>query len=286
MDLPQSSFLVKMVVKASEKLPPFPDVVWKVVPLVQKMAPVSEIEAVIKYDQVITARVLSMSQSPQFARRQKIDSLQDAIVALGDQQLLMVILTACSSKYYGADTSGYELPPGELWEHAVATALMTEIVSRQLGRGKVLTAYTAALLHDIGKTVLASFVKSYLESVLRLVSEKGIRFLDAEREILGVDHQELGAMIARRWQLPAEVVTAIAYHHNPSEAPDHRELVSLVYVANRMVSAMGIGCGVDGFLQPNHDEVFVEMGITSHMVEKFLADLVEAIQETKQFLAV
>jgi putative nucleotidyltransferase with HDIG domain len=285
MESSEQTALVKEVLKAAEKLPPFPDIVWKVVPLVQKMASVNEIEAVIKYDPVITAKVLSLSQSPQFGRRQNIANLKDAIVALGDQQLLMVIMAACTSTYYANDTSGYDLAEGELWEHAVATALMTEIVARKLGKGKILAAYTAALLHDIGKTVLNFYVNSYFDSILSVVREKKIRFLEAERLILGVDHQELGALIARKWRLPDEVVTAIAYHHCPMDAKESTELVGLIYVANRMVSALGIGCGVDGFLQPNQDEVFVEMGISSQMVEKFLADLIEAFQKTKKFIA-
>lgn len=285
MESPKQAALVKEVLKAAENLPPFPDVVWKVVPLVQKMAPVNEIEAVIKFDQVITAKVLAMSQSPQFARRQSIGSLKDAIVALGDQQLLMVIMAACSSRYYSKDTSGYDLSEGELWEHSVATALMTEIVGTHLGHGKLLTAYTAALLHDIGKTVLHFYVKSYFDSILALVQEKRMRFLEAERQVLGIDHQQIGSLIARRWRLPAEVVNAIAFHHVPMEAKENADLVGLVYVANRMVSALGIGCGMDGFLQPNQDEVFVQMGITSRMVERFLADLVEAMRQTREFLA-
>lgn len=285
MESPKQAALVKEVLKAAENLPPFPDVVWKVVPLVQKMAPVNEIEAVIKFDQVITAKVLAMSQSPQFARRQSIGSLKDAIVALGDQQLLMVIMAACSSRYYSKDTSGYDLSEGELWEHSVATALMTEIVGTHLGHGNLLTAYTAALLHDIGKTVLHFYVKSYFDSILALVQEKHMRFLEAERQVLGIDHQQIGSLIARRWRLPAEVVNAIAFHHVPMEAKENADLVGLVYVANRMVSALGIGCGMDGFLQPNQDEVFVQMGITSRMVERFLADLVEAMRQTREFLA-
>jgi len=286
MESPKQASLVKEVLKAAENLPPFPDVVWKVVPLIQKMAPVNEIEAVIKYDPAITARVLSLSQSPQFARKQKVSCLKDAIVTLGDQQLLQVIMAACASRYYSNDASGYDLAEGELWEHAVATALMTEIVARHLGREKILTAYTAALLHDIGKTVLHLYVKSYFDSILSLVRENKMRFLEAERQILGVDHQQLGALIARNWRLPAEVVTAIAYHHCPMNAKENNDLLGLVYVADRMVSALGIGAGVDSFLQPNQDDVFQEMGITSQMVEKFLADLIEAFQRTKQFLSV
>ena len=275
------------VLEASEKLPAFPEVVWKVMPLIRDMAPVQEIEAVIKYDPVITAKVLNFSQSAHFARRQTITSLRDAIVLMGQQQLIQVIMAACASRYFeGTEpAAGYDLREGELWEHAVAVALMTEIVGRRLSYENILSAYTAALLHDIGKTVLNHYVKAYFDSILNLVREKKMRFLDAERQVLGIDHQQLGTMIARRWKFPVEVTTAIEYHHYPLQAKEHRTLVSIIHIADRMVSAMGIGCGVDSLMQPNQDEVFVELGITSRMVDQCLVELVEALRETKQFLA-
>lgn len=285
MSSPPSPPPLKEVLEAARKLPPFPDVVWKVMPLIQRMAPVSEIESVIKYDPIITARVLAYSQSPHFSRRHAVRSLRDAIVSLGEHQLVQVIVTACSERYYAGQTSaGYDLREGELWEHAVGTALMTEIVGRRLGQENLFTAYTAALLHDIGKIVLSGYVESTFESILSLVKQKGMRFLDAERQVLGIDHQQLGVLIAERWNLPQEVSTAIGFHHSPQQAQDNRDLVALVYVSNRMVSALGIGCGVDGFLQPNQDEVFARLGIRPGMVDEFLADLVEAMKETRQFL--
>ena len=284
MSSPQTP-LVQKVLDAAGTLPPFPDVMWKVMPLIRAMAPVQEIEAVIKYDPVITAKVLSYSRSPHFARKHTIGSLRDAIVLLGQQQLIQVIVAACSARYFQGETPGYDLQQGEAWEHAVATALMTEIIARRLGLEQSLTAYTAALLHDIGKTVLSVFVHDHFERILALVSEKKMRFLDAEREVLGIDHQQLGTMVAERWRLPAEVIIAIGYHHRPKEAPENKDMVSLIYVANRLVSGIGIGTGVDSFLQPNQDEVFVEMGITPRMSEQFLIDLVEAMKEARQFLA-
>jgi putative nucleotidyltransferase with HDIG domain len=285
MSSPPSPPPLKEVLEAAQKLPPFPDVVWKVMPLIQKTAPISEIESVIKYDPIITAKVLAFSQSPHFSRRHSISSLRDAIVFLGEQQLIQVIVTACSERYYaGQIPAGYDLREGELWEHAVSTALMTEIVGRRLGQENLFTAYTAALLHDIGKIVLSGYVESYFESILSLVKQKRMRFLDAEREVLGIDHQQLGVLISERWKLPPEVTTAIGFHHSPQQAEANRDLVALVYVSNRMVSALGIGCGVDGFLQPNQDEVFAQLGISPDMVDQFLADLVEAMKETKQFL--
>jgi putative nucleotidyltransferase with HDIG domain len=285
MDPLQASPLVKEVVEAAKKLPPFPEVVWKVMPLIKRMAPVKEIEAVIKYDQAITAKVLALSQTAYFSRRRDIETLQDAIVALGDQQLISVIMTACSARYYANDATGYDLREGELWEHSVASALMSEIVGQRLGLEKALTAYTAALLHDIGKTVLNFFIESYFDDIFSLVQDKKMRFIDAEREILGIDHQQLGSLIAQQWQFPPQVVTAIRYHHNPKRATEGRDLAGLMYVVNRMVSAVGIGAGVDGFQQPNEDEMFDELGVTHRMVDEFLMELIEALARTRQFLS-
>ena len=285
MDSIQASPVLKEVIEAAKDLPPFPDVVWKVMPLLKKMAPVKEIEAVIKFDQAITARILALSQSPHFGRRRNIDSLHDAIIALGDQQLIFVIMTACTSRYFSGESGGYDLREGELWEHSVAAALMSEIVGRQIGFQKMLTAYTAALLHDIGKTVLNLYIRNYFDDIFSLVQSKKMRFIDAERQVLGIDHQQLGSLIAQHWKFPPQVITAIGYHHCPKKATDDKDLAGFIYIVNRMVSAIGIGAGVDGFEQPNEDDLFVEMGVTHRMVEGALADLVEAMEKTRQFLS-
>lgn len=276
---------LEQIIHAAESLPPFPDVVWKVMPLVQQMAPVAEIEAVIRYDQAITARVLTLSQSAYYARRHAISSLRDAIVCLGQQQLLKVVMAACCMRYFETRPAGYDLREGELWEHAVATALMAELLAKRLGWKNIFTAYTAALLHDIGKTVLHFYVETCSDSILALVRDKSLRFLDAEREVLGIDHQQLGMIIARHWDFPKDVAIAVGYHHSPLDAVESQDLAGLVYMANRMVSALGIGCGVDGFLQPNQDEAFIRAGITLSMVEHLLADLVEVLKQTKEALS-
>lgn len=273
------------VIRASESLPPFPDVMWKVIPLLKRMAPVNEIEAVIRYDQAITTKVLALSQSTYYARRHAVGSLKDAIVYLGQQQLLKVILAASTSRYFKDGAVGYDLREGELWEHAVATALMTEIVGKELGWKDSLIAYTAGLLHDIGKTILNLFVETYFDSIFSLVREQNMRFIEAERQVLGIDHQQLGMVITRRWRFPEAVVAAIGHHHSPLQVTQHQDLVRLVYVANRMVSALGVGCGVDGFMQPNQDQVFAELGINTRMAEKLLADLAVVLQEVRQFLS-
>lgn len=273
------------ILRVAEQLPPFPDVVQKVMPLLERMAPVEEIEAVIQYDQVIAAKVLALARSPHYTRTQPARSLKEAIVSLGQRALVEVILAACSARFQDHAVQGYDLRDGELWEHAVGTAIMADRIAETIGSAERLTAYTAGLLHDIGKTVLNHYVDHYLDRIIQTIKKQKESFLEAERDILGIDHQELGGLIATRWNFPPSVVSGIAHHHSPQESTANGQVAAVVYAANRMVASMGIGAGVDGFLNPNQDHVFETLGLDVRTTEKLMADVFVALEETKKFLS-
>ncbi len=221
---------------------------------------------------------------PHYARSQPARSLKEAIISLGQRALVEVILAACSARFQDEAVQGYDLRDGELWEHAVGTAIMADRIAERIGNGERLTAYTAGLLHDIGKTVLNHYVDHYLDRIIQAIRTRKQTFLEAEREILGIDHQELGGLIAGRWNFPPAVVAGIAHHHSPRETDKNREVAAIVYAANRMVAAMGIGAGVDGFLNPNQDHVFEALELDGRTIEKLMADVFVALDETKKFL--
>ena len=228
-----------------------------------------------------------MSRSPIYARRHSIGSLRDAIIALGQKELIKVVLAACSARYFKGSTEGYDLREGELWEHAVGVAIMTEILASFLNNKNVFTLYTAGLLHDIGKTVLHFHVKDQFENIIKLVKDKNMHFLDAEREILGIDHQQLGGLIAKKWNFPDVVVAAIRFHHEPTKAAiKFQEIAKIVHLANIMVATMGIGCGVDGLTQPGEEAIFKEMGITSKKISELLAEFGDRFKAIKDFLEI
>lgn len=276
---------IDRIIAQAQRLPPFPDVVHKLMPLLRELAPVKQIEEVIKYEPVIAARVIAISRSPYYARLRRVESLRDAIVVLGQKQLIQVVMTACASQYFRGSMEGYDLREGELWEHAVGVAIMAEILGERLRRPNVLTLYTTGLLHDIGKTVLNFYVKEEFERIITEVRQNKKKFLDAEREILGIDHQQLGGLIAKKWNFPDSVVAGIRFHHEPRKVQDkYRDIANILYVSNRMVSSVGIGCGIDGFLNPNRDEVFNDLNITSRMVEELLAKFGDAFRDVKEFI--
>lgn len=272
------------ILRAVDRLPPFPKVVTRVIPLLRAMAPISEIEAVIRYDQAITARVLSIARSPFFARRYKIRSLRDAIIFLGQRQLVEIILMACSAHYFRGQLRSYDLREGELWAHSVATALLSQIIAEDLQRQRALTIYTAGLLHDIGKTVLDRQVPDYFDTIYLLLQDRQITFLEAEREVIGINHQDLGSLIAHRWNFPSEVQVGIRFHHNPLDAKQHQDLAAILYAANRIVHSIGIGVSAGDFLQPDADEILQKLGITQDRIDAYFLKIIEAMEDARSFL--
>ncbi len=260
------------ILAMAEKLPPFPDVVWKVMSLIRTTAPVSEIEAVIKYDPAITAKVLALSRSAYYGRKHDVSSLQDAILVLGGHRLVQVILTASAYRFFQGTSK--QTSERDLWRHSVSVAVLSEMVARRLKYNKVLVSYTGGLLHDIGKTVLDWHARIYLGCSLSQLGKKGIPSIEAERNALSIDHQELGETIARRWKLPADIVTVIGCHHNPEKANGDQVIAAIVYVADMMVTAMESG---DEAFDPESDLIFRKLGISYALSGEFQHNLTEAM---------
>jgi HD-like signal output (HDOD) protein len=122
---------------------------------------------------------------------------------------------------------------------ATGARMVTEHINRKLSE----EAYYAGLMCDIGKL---AFEKLLRTSDTSLPEWNGSSFLEMERIHFGVDHAMLGAEMARRWHLPDELVAAIAYHHNPSEAQDYVMIASAVHVADAAMMMLGVGVGKDG----------------------------------------
>jgi putative nucleotidyltransferase with HDIG domain len=272
--------LVKDIIATAEKLPPFPDIAWKVSHLARTMAPVQEIEEIVKYDQAITAKILRLGNSAYYGRQYEIRSVKDAILLLGSKRLIQAVLTACASRYFSGPNSGEDRV---LWEHSVTSALLSEIVARRFDRVGALALYTAALLHDIGSTIVSVYFKVYRQLHLRR-SWGECDTVSAERRTLGIDHQELGGIITRNWKFPSEISAAIEHHHNPEKAGLYSEITSLVYLADRMAESFEESAKPESKkIDPEADPIFKKLGITQKMILDFKSELgtgVKGILET------
>lgn len=278
---------VEAILKSSKQLPPFPAVVQRVLQLVEDpRSSARQVVEVIQYDQSITAHVLRICNSAFFGLRRPVHSLHEALVKIGFNELMEIILSRSSAQLVSKACPGYDLEGGDLWRHSVTCALLSQIISRRLNQKPTPTQFTAALLHDIGKIILSEFVRDQFAAISGLIEKGGRSFIEAEKEVLGIDHAELGSKISEAWQFPKVIVLAIRYHHTPLLAPEHKEMVNLIYLCDLVSLLMGIGGGADGLSYHAHNEIMEKYRLNEKDIEQFILQFNERFKQVEAMLQI
>ena len=224
------------------ELQPIPQVALKILRIINEANyEIKNVTEEIRKDQVISARTLQLCNSVMFASRKKIDSLDHALVMLGQHLLLKFVISAALNRFFNQSGQGYSLCKGGIYHHAVGTALLAEKLAELTDKAEPSMAYTAGLLHDIGKVVLDQFINSGFPLFYRELNEEGKNFSEVEKQVLGTDHTDVGADLALNWSFPESLVETIKYHHVPENALKHYELVHIVYLADLLMSRFHTG---------------------------------------------
>lgn len=259
-------------------VPALPTVGMKVIAMIQDPSiGVSELMRVIEYDPGLTSNVLRLANSAYFAGSTPIVSLRDAGVRLGMNRIFQLVMTLSVSRWATQPIRGYAMTSGQLLRHSIAVAITAEGVATALGKKPPAHAFTTGLLHDIGKVVLGTFVAVDVAQVAWLAVEEHVRFDEAERRVLDIDHAEVGAALLESWHLPKEIVAGVRCHHAPEQAEDETMAVELISFADSLCLANGMGLGVEGVNYAPSEEVIDRMKISPEecesVVGKTLAEL-------------
>ncbi len=276
----------KRILKSIRALPPFPVTIQKVMALAgDPDSSLTELAAVIRLDQAITANILRICNSAYFGLRRPVDNVGDAILHMGRKNVLRAVMAAGLSRYFRT-ARGYDVRAAELWEHAVAVALMSQICAAKLSGADDPRLFTAGVLHDIGKTVMGEFVLEAWQKIQDLVEKQKYAFLEAEEEVLGVNHAELGGEIARIWKFPDEILKAIAFHHRPDLLANGDTVPWIVYLSNQVCHLMGIGVGTDALAYRAVGDVAGRFGFRQRDLEDMMARLHRSMQEARELVSI
>lgn len=207
-----------------------------------------EIVHVVKTDATLTARVLKVVNSAAFGLINEITSLDRAISYLGERLIVGIAIGDCASQLFNKELKGYEGEHGDLWRHNLRTAIASrEVVAQSNSDISPDLAFTAGLLHDIGKALISDYLQGTANEVLEKIGNKEISdYLRAEEELIGFDHPRAGYELALVWKLPEAIAEVIRFHHNPADArEDLQELVYAVHLGDNIAMMGGCGTGAD-----------------------------------------
>lgn len=277
---------VERILELVKEIEPFPKVARRVMEmLADPDVEARELAEVIQYDQAITANVLKICNAPYFGLTRKVSSLQEALVMLGQDALRDIIMAGSSARFYkGGDVgAGYDLEQGELWKHSVAVGILAKQLVGKIKGVEPATAFTAGLLHDIGKRFLSTFVSEEFEQIMEKVAREKCSFVEAEKEILGVTHAELGWVILKRWEFPEDILVAVRKHHD-QDALEGEPLTALIALSNTLVISMGIGVGADGLATKMRGAGLQRFGITPLHLDMCMVNLLDELERAEELL--
>ncbi len=220
------------------QLPALPAIAEEVVEMVENpKASASMIGKIISTDQGLTTKVLKIANSAFYGFPKKISTVDFAIIVLGFDALreIVVSISLVSALQKKGDAT-FDLQ--EFWDHAIFSGVIARRLARDLGYRVSGEVFVGALLHDMGISVLHQHFNNEYKQIVKLVQESNLTWRQAEENILGVTHAEIGGWLAERWNFPAALVEAVAKHHTPLDAIENPELVSLIHCADVLANRL------------------------------------------------
>jgi len=232
---------------AVRDLPTLPKVLEEVSKLVERPDSTTEqVAKLISMDQVLSAKVLKMVNSPVYGFPGRISSIGHALVLLGFNVLRSIIVSTSVFEVMTENMVG-------LWEHSLGCAMACGSVARMLKLKDAEEYAVAGLLHDLGKVVATVQLPDLKPEIEQTVAERDISYLDAERAVLGFGHDRINAWLADHWKLPANIKEGLSYHHKPHLAQLYPEMACVVHIGDFMARVYEYGFSGDvgvNYLQP------------------------------------
>jgi putative nucleotidyltransferase with HDIG domain len=275
---------IENVVSQIKKLPTLPTVANKVNNLIQDPTCTAiKLSEVLDKDQSLTTRVLRLVNSAFYSLSAEVSNVRHAIALLGFKTISQMVISICvfdvfKGKYADDfDRKGF-------WKHSIACAVISKLIGEKCGYGKGDECFTAGLLHDIGKVVLDQYLHDMMLAVLQRTREKNITFVNAEQEVLGLNHTDIGGQVMTNWNIPIPVVVAVKHHHQKVEERKGSDfaqdlIVDIVRLSDVICKYEGIGYNGDTVETELTDDLWERLSLDSGAIKRIIAASKEEIEK-------
>lgn len=227
----------KDIVKKFSDVKTLPHVALKVAQLANdEKSTMHDFEEVIKLDPVLVTRLLRLVNSPYFGLVQKVESISKAVVFCGMKQLRNLVAVEALRNMFQGNDDGFSRE--RLWLHSATVAILAEMIAKRIFGLEGEDVFLAGIIHDIGLVAEDQVAGDQLRAVSKAVQQGKGMLTQCEQEIIGTNHCEVGAMLARDWKLPEEVLKAIKLHHDVTKKMPLESAASIILLAEFMAAKM------------------------------------------------
>ena len=283
MDLKEAKNIVIDKVKS---LPTLPEVIHKILSLVQgEDATAKALGDLIAYDQAISARLLKVANSAYYGFMREIATVQHAIVVLGFREVKSLVLGITVFDAMKRSSQEASIKREAFWMHSIGCALAGQLICKKVEKVDADIAFTASILHDLGKLVLDGFFSSDYKGVLERVQTNGVSMVDAEIELMGFTHADVGGWLCERWKFPPILVSPVCFHHQLEKADvSSMHVTSVAHLADVLCKRSHIGSGGDDKIQTVHPLAMKNLKLNEDDLNTITEELQEDEEKVKAFL--
>lgn len=215
------------------ELPPIPSVILESMKLLNDpSSTVRKIQEQILLDQALTAFILKVANSALYGLRKEVSTVSYAINLMGYNTTKSILTAYLSKNLY--TSKGSKLVQNVLWKHSISSAIFAKKLAHHLKKVNSEEAFISALLHDIGKGVLLKNKSDEFEKIVQLIYNDNKTSIQAEEEVLGYTHVEVGYLLMKNWRFSDSIIETVIYHNNFREYGGDNLLVPIVSLANKL----------------------------------------------------
>ncbi len=267
---------LKKIIMDTKTLPTLPGVIQKLNTLSDNdKSSVQEMAKIVSSDQVLSARILRLANSPSYGFY-RVSTISNAMILLGVNVVKSLALSSSIFAIMEKDSVG-------LWEHSLGVGVAANLIARKLGLPECEEIATAGLLHDIGKVIIPLKCSEAEKTIQKLIYERQIFTMEAEREIIDTDHAEVGGWLSKSWFLPDKLSEPIAFHHDVAKSENHRIKTAVVHIADVLIKASGFGNSGDCFVPSIQKIAWDALKLNEQLLAELVDEVEDKLVEVKNF---
>ncbi len=278
--------IITEAVNAISHIATLPEITLKIIELVENpRSTAQDLNKLISNDPALVARILKVVNSAFYGLPGQIGSINRAIVLLGLNAVKNIVIAASLAKLFRGGRVSPHFSAKDLWTHSIAVGVFSKMLVNKINNTLPDEAFLAGLIHDMGILVELQSFREPLVEIAERSTKEDTRYIDIETQLIGVDHQALGAGLTTKWKFPRSFQFVTGYHHNPlALAPDCRWLACVIHVADHICCREGLGYSLTCKGDPLDPAVLAELNLTTETLEELVKALPEALKETEALL--
>ena len=267
-------------IRKAHHLVPAPHILPQLMPLLNRSdVDNSKIVELILHDTSLTGNVLRVCNSAFYSRGTPIDSLAQAVTRLGSREVYRIVVAVSGAVSLSANQKGYGVEAVDLWRHSVTAAVGAQLIARQASEDEDVI-FTAGILHDVGKIVLAAAAESCYEKFTQEINS-GSALIEVEERTLGCNHAEVGGRLLEQWKLPEHLIAAVRFHHKPAAAGNHQRVAACVYLGNFIAYFMGYGYGHHALSLAGRDDALKILNLNTERLPQYMEECFNRLKQVK-----